>query len=145
LQTYLLIYDPNNIIDKIRKIYAFTPISAYTSWITDQTNVFKTNFAEGTGVIELNNITNLNTSTSVSFGGGSFNLSISDPYQLMHITDYDIERAISDASNYISNSKFFQLGKESLDDIAARNIKRLNDARQTRGASKIEFITSLDT
>lgn len=135
----------NNIIDKIRKIYAFSPVNNYTTWLTDSTNIFKTNFAQGTGVIELTNVIDFRTTTSVNFNNGTFNLSISDPYKMMLITDYDIEKAISDASNYVANKKFFQLGKESLDTIAANNIKRLNDARQARGASAIEFIISPDT
>lgn len=135
----------NNVIDKVRKIYAFGPNNSYTTWVADQTNIFKTDFAQGTGVIELTNIMDFRTNTSVKFNNGSFNLSISDPYRMMLINDYDIEKAISDASNYVSNKKIFQLGQDSVAKIANNNIKRLNDARQARGASAIEFITSPDT
>lgn len=134
-----------NVIDKIRKLYAFSPVSEYTNWITDTTNIFKTDFAQGTGVIELTNITSLRTTTSVNFNNGSFSFSISDPYKITIITPYDIEKAISDASNFVANKKFFQLGKESLDTIATNNLKKLNDARRARGASEIEIITSPDT
>jgi hypothetical protein len=135
----------SNVIDKIRKIYAFSPVNSYTTWVADNTNIFQTTFGQGTGVIELTNVTSFTTTTSTNFNGGSFNLQFSDPYGLMRITDFDIEAAISDATNYVSNKKIFQLGKDSLDKIASNNIKKLNDARAARGASSIDFIVNPDT
>jgi hypothetical protein len=135
----------SNVIDKIRKVYAFSPPNQYTAWVADDTNIFKSTFAQGTGVIEITNATNISTTTSVNFNAGQFSLSISDPYKLMLMTDYDIEKAISDATNFVANKKLFQLGTDSLDKIAASNIQKLNDARSARGVSAIEIITDPNT
>jgi hypothetical protein len=130
-----------NVIDRIRKVYAFSPINDHTTWVADNTNIFKTTFAQGTGVIEITNAVSVNTTTSVNFSSGQFSVVISDPYKLMLVTSYDIEKAISDATNFVANKMLFQLGVDSLDKIAANKIQLLNDARSARGASAIEIIT----
>lgn len=133
-----------DVIEKIRKVYAFSPNRTYTSWITDDKTLFRNQLGEGTGVIELTNVTRVSTSTAVS-GGGRCSISIADPYQLMLITESDIERALSDATNPTFNHRIFQLGKESAENIIARNIKLLNDKRRVRGVSEITFKTNADT
>lgn len=134
-----------NTIDKIRKVYSFTNASLYTSWLADISNPFKSQFGQGTGVIELTNVLNVSTTTSTDFGGGSCNFTITDPYGLMRVTSHDIERALSDATNQVYNKKTFQLGKESMDASIARFTKQLNDKRAARGANAIQFTINPDT
>lgn len=134
----------DDVIEKIRKVYAFSPSRSYTSWITDDKSLFKSELGEGTGVIELTNVTSINTTVSVN-SSGSCNITISDPNQLMLITESDIEYALSDATNRNYNHKIFQLGKESAEQIINRNTKLLNDKRASRGASPIVFHTNPDT
>lgn len=134
-----------NVIEKVRKVYAYGNSAKYTSWLAASTSLSQTLFGQGTGVIELNNITGINTATSVNFGAGQFGLSISDPYNLMTITTFDIEKALSDATNLFYDKKIYQFSKESLDSAIQDAKKRLNDKRALRGVSAIEFIVSPDT
>lgn len=129
-----------SVIDKIRKVWAFSGTNYNTTWITDDTNIFKSDFSQGTGVIEITNVTNIRTTTSLGLTGGAFSFQISDPYKSMAITNSDIEFALLDALNAFNNSAVFQLGKSSLDQVAADTMQQLNNARQSRGASPIEFI-----
>jgi hypothetical protein len=133
-------------VDRIRKIYAFNNTAKYTTWLKDSTNIFNSQFGEGTGVIEITNFTNLNTNVSVDLGSpGNFSFSISDPYEAMLITEWDIEKAISDASNMFYNSKFFQFGKDSSDKLITDLITKLNQTRAKRGAGPISFKIDPDT
>ena len=134
-----------SVTDKIKTLYAFSSQSTYTTWITDSTNPWKSTFGQGTGVIELTNVKSFNAKTSVSLGEGQCGLHFSDPYNLMTITSYDIERAISDATNVAYNSSTFQFGKDNLK-IAINDLKtQLDNRRLARGASKIQFIVNANT
>ena len=134
------------VVNKIRKIFAFSPVNPYTTWVTDLLSPFQSKLAQGTGVIELTNVTEIRTTTTVDFnGGGTFNLTITDPYGLMRVTEYDIEWALSDALNFVANQKLYQQGLASLQDISANNIQQLNDARISRGASAIQLISNVNT
>jgi hypothetical protein len=128
-----------NITDKLRKIYAFNTTAKTTSWIVNSTDLFQSTFGQGTGTIELTNFTNFSTNVSVDGikNPGSFSLSIVDPYEAMLITEWDIEKAIADATNLFKNSKIFQLGKDSADQLIADNQTTLNKIRAARGASPI--------
>ena len=136
------------VIERIRRVYAFNTSTNYTNWITDPTNLFQPQLGQGTGVIEITNFTQLNTTCTNDFrvaGPGNFSLSITDPYQAMLITDYDIEKAISDATNAFYNHKIFQFGQQSADQVVNDARTRLSQLRQARGASQIEFITQPNT
>jgi len=136
----------NDVIEKIRKVYAYSPPRMTTSWLKDDKTIFRNQLGEGTGVIELTNVTSINTTTTVDGqSGGSCSINIADPYNLMFINESDLERALSDATNPNFNHKIFQLGKESSEDIIARNTKLLNDKRRLRGASDITFHINPDT
>lgn len=134
-----------NIADKLKRIYGYNLTSPHTTWITDSLNLIKSQYAEGTGVIEFTNFSSLSTSTSVSLGGGNCNFSIEDPYNAMTITSYDIERAIADATNVFYTSKTFQAGKENITLLIDELQRRLNKHRAERGASPISFKINPDT
>jgi hypothetical protein len=134
------------IINQIRKIYAFSPVNPYTTWISDLSNPFQSALAQGTGVIELTNVTNLTTTTTVDFNSpGQFSLTINDPYGLMRVTDGDIEWALSDSLNFVANQKLYQQGQASLQDISALNVQQLNAARTERSASIIQINSDPNT
>jgi len=127
-------------IDVIRRVYGFNHTNNVTSWITDSNNLFQSQFGQGTGVIEITNFTNLNTTTSVNLDSpGTFNFSISDPYEAMLITEWDIEKAISDATNMFYNSKINQFAKESSTNLINDITARLNGMRAKRNASPISI------
>lgn len=137
--------DFTKVIDRLRKIYAFNTTSSTTSWITDSSNLYKSQFGEGTGVIEITNFTNFTTTTSVNIDGGNFALTISDPYESMLITEYDIEKAISDATNMFYSKKLFQFSKENSATLINDLQARLNHIRSLRKASPISFKVDPDT
>lgn len=142
--------EPNalaKVMDKIRRLYGFNLTNNQTTWITDATNLFQSQFGQGTGIIEITNFTNLNTNVSVEGikNPGAFSLTISDPYQSMLITDWDIEKAISDATNMFYGHGIFQFGKQGSDQVINDFKNRLNQLRIARGASPISFKIDPDT
>jgi len=133
-------------VDVLRKIYAFNTTNQYTTWITDSTNLIESNFGKGTGVIEVTNFTSLNTNTTTSISSpGSCSFNITDPYELMVITEFDIEKAIADATNVFYNSKLYQFGKDNANKLISDLKIRLNKYRSDRGASPISFKINPDT
>ena len=138
--------DFNSVIDRLRKIYGMNTANNYTSWITDTSNIFNIQHGAGTGVIEITNFSQLNTTTTVDIAQpGSFSLKIMDPYEFMLITEYDIERAIADASNSFYNHQSFQFGLQSANDVINNAQNQFNQARRARGASQITFKVNPDT
>ena len=128
-------------VDRLRVLYAYNQTAPYTTWLTDSSSLFQSTFGAGTGVIEITNFTSLNTSTSVDIRNpGNFSLSIADPYQAMLITDYDIEVALSDATNLFYNSKAFQFGVTSINQVISDQQNRLNSMRNARNASPSHLI-----
>ncbi len=138
-----------NVIDKIRKVYAYGSNAQYTTWLAASTTLTQTLFGQGTGVLELNNVMGLTTSVTTGSNGkigkGTFTLSISDPYNIMSINNYDIEKALSDATNLNYDKKIFQFSKENMESSLSNAKKKLNEKRALRGATAIEFIVSPDT
>jgi hypothetical protein len=127
-------------VDRLRTLMAYNQTAQYTTWLTDPTDLFQSTLGPGSGVIEITNFTSLNTTTCVDLmSPGSFHISIYDPYEAMLITDYDIEVALSDASNTFYNNKNIQQGLDSANDTIATQQGILNQIRSARGASPIVF------
>lgn len=135
------------VVDRLRKIYAFNSTNYSTSWITDPMNLFQSQLGLGTGVIEITNFNNLRTSVNVNSiqSAGTFDISIMDPYEASLITEWDIEKAISDATNSFYSNKSYQFGKSSLEQIIAQQTLNLNSLRRARGVSSIKIIVSANT
>jgi hypothetical protein len=131
-----------SIVDRVREIVAFSRDKNYTTWLTNIPDSFRSNFGEGTGVIEFTNVNSLTTTTTLKFAKGSFSLNFSDPYEIMLITNMDIEQAIYDANNRYYNNSFVQLGITSLDQIISSQKILLNSNRANRGANPIQFVIS---
>ncbi len=132
------------VMGRVRRLYSFNSPSYATNWITDSSNLFQSQFGEGTGVIEITNFTNVNTTTNLT-GSGRCSLGITDPYNMMVITEYDIEKAISDASNLFNNHKTFQFGKDAAEQVINSLNEKLNTLRNGRQASPITFKINPDT
>lgn len=133
-------------VDRLRVLYAFNQTNPYTTWITDSTNLYNSIFGTGTGTIEITNFTRINTTCTTSIANpGRFDISISDPYEAMLITDYDIEVALSDATNLFYNSKSFQFGVTGSNQVITDAQNQLAQLRQARNASPITFKVDPDT
>ena len=127
-------------VSQLRKLVAFAHPNDSTTWLTDTSNMFKSQFGAGTGVIEITNFTELSTTTTLNLGNpGTFNLNIQNPYDYMLITEYDIELALSDATDVFYNNKTYQLGLTSADQVINDKTTTLNSLRASRGASNISF------
>ena len=134
------------VIERVRRIYGFSNTNLLTTWITDPTNLFQSQFGQGTGVIEITNFSSLNTTVTNSLtSSGGFGFTISDPYESMSITSWDIEKAISDATNAYYNHKVYQFGQDSASQVINDAQTRLSQLREARGASQIEIITAPNT
>lgn len=133
-------------VSRLRKIYAFNKPSQVTNWITNNIQVFKNQFGQGTGVIEVTNFTSLNTKVTNDIANqGTFTLNIADPYELMVVSEYDIEKALSDANNPFLSSSIFQTTKYDNQQLINDLTSRLNTYRRARGASEIIFNFNPDT
>lgn len=133
-------------VDKLKRVYFFNKSSNLTKWITDDSNIFSTQFGNGTGVIEITNFTSFTTNNTLSINSpGSARFSITDPYNAMVISEYDIEKSINDATNIFINSRFFQFGKESTEQLIQDLQFDLNKIRQNRGVGNITFHISPET
>ena len=134
------------VVERVRRIYGFGSTNDLTTWITDPTNLFQSQFGQGTGVIEITNFTSLNTTVTNNMSTpGGFGFTIVDPYEAMQITSWDIEKAISDATNAFYNHKVYQFGQDSASQVINDAQVRLSQMRAARGASPIEIITAPNT
>jgi hypothetical protein len=133
-------------VDRLRVLYAYNQTNPYTTWITDPTDLYQSTLGTGTGVIEITNFTNISSTTTTDIKTpGRFSLSISDPYEAMLITEYDIEVALSDATNLFYNKKIFQFGSETSNKVIVDQQSSLNAIRNARKASPITFKIDADT
>ena len=128
------------VVDRLRTVYSYNRTSKYTNWITNSNDMFQATKGPGTGVIEITNFTNISTTTSLNIDQpGGFSFTIADPYQSMLITEYDIEIALSDATNTYYQNKSIQLGAVSANQTITNQQNMLNAARSNRNASPISF------
>lgn len=134
-----------SILQQIQEVNAFGLSSFYTTWLSDTIGFFRSQYAYGTGVLEFCNVTGVNTQTTLSYGGGNFSLNISDPYNMMIVTNDDIEQALSDATNLAYNHPTFLFGQTGADSLVASNTQKLNALRAQRGATAIQFISDPNT
>jgi len=133
------------VIDQVKTITNLSRDTLITNWTTNQLNSFRTDLGTGTGVIEFTTAFNISTTTSINFGGGSFNITFVDPYQLMRVTHNDIEQAIADATNTVKGSSFVQLSLDIVNKGIQDDKAALNKMRARRNANPINFIIEPDT
>ena len=89
-------------LDTITKLNYYSQPSDFTTWTIDPTLL--SDYGEGTGTFELTVASSIRTGASINWGQGSASITIEDPYKLMAITELDIEHAINDIYNPITQS-----------------------------------------
>lgn len=138
----------NAAINTIRQLYAFSEPTNVTTWVNDDSILFPGELGEGTGVIEFTMVSNFNSTISTRFGEGRLAFALENPYNMMRISNDDIDRAISDAISHNPRNRFsFQGNFGRLIEVETRNriqaLKtELNSLRAARGAAAISFIES---
>lgn len=133
-----------SVINQVRQIIAFNPEQQTTTW---QSYPSSTNsFGKGSGVIEFTTATEISTTTTLDFNtGGRFQIRFADPYNLMTVTNNDIEAALSDANNAFYNNKGFQLLETVGQDTIDIQRRQLNLERAGRNVNPIRFIVEPET
>ena len=112
--------------------------SAFTRWVDDPSETDFSGLGPGTGTIEFNMASSLNTSCGLS--GGDATLSIEDPYQLMLITASDIESAIRTSTSQSNTLSTFFDGTASFRlALAMASDRKLNTMRKARKIKEINF------
>ena len=134
-----------SITDRIRKLYAFTKPSQFTKWIDSPTAMFSGVYGEGTGVFEITNFTDFSTAVGNSLGKGRADFNIVDPYKASFITEYDIEKAISDATNLFYNKKTFNFSESQINESIGTYKAKLNSLRSKRRVSEIDVSINPDS
>lgn len=123
----------------IKQLNERSKASAYTRWVEDPAEVDYSGLGPGTGTIELNMVTSINVSSSIA-GQGDASLSIEDPYQLMLITDTDIEVALRAATSAAGGFSSPLRGTADFRLALARQADRkLTAQRRERGQREISF------
>lgn len=89
--------------------------------------------------------TNVGVGTNMSYALGTCNINIEDPYKSMLITEFDIEKAISDATNSFYNKKLFQFSRKNIDELIDLNTRRLNTFRNNRNVSPLTIKVNPDS
>jgi len=127
------------ILNKLKQVQAYNKENILSKWFVPNNQLYDTKLGQGTGVFELTNFTTLSTNLGLGFNSGSFSVNFSDPYNLMFITPYDIEKALSDTFTPTRTSPLLQIGQEQLNLIKDQKISELNSIRASRGASPINY------
>lgn len=132
-------------VDTLRKVLSYAPPSEYTAWTTNEwNNSFANNVGEGPGTLELTNVSSVTTRNSVDWDGGSASLTLEDPYNLLTITEQDIDQALSDVTNLYQKG-FFQTTINELKNVISELESELAVERRARNASNITFKISPGT
>ncbi len=134
------------VVERLRRLYAFNNSTNYTNWVIDPTILFQSQLGQGTGIIEITNFTTLNTLTTNDIKSpGNFGFNLVDPYGASVISEWDIEKAISDATNPYYSSGMTQFGQQASDQVVNDFRTTLSQLRAARGASDINIIISPNT
>lgn len=76
---------------------AFASDLQFTTWIVDPNSIDNYETGPGTGVIEIGLYSGFNTETNLNTDPCNASFSLEDPYQIMNVTEDDIELAIEEA------------------------------------------------
>ena len=127
-------------LDTLRKVISYSEPGISSNWTTnDWDAVFSSQIGEGPGTFELTNISSVKTSVSTEWGGGSANLSIEDPYNLLTITEKDIDQALTDVTNPMRTGSTFKFAENELQKQIDDLKSELAVERYNRNASQITF------
>jgi hypothetical protein len=127
-------------IDKLRKVISYSQPGSVSNWTTNSWDaVFSDQLGEGPGTFELTNIASIKTSVSTEWGGGSASLTLEDPYNLLTITEKDIDQALTDVTNPMRTGTFFKFTDIELENRIEELKSELAVLRRSRQASNITF------
>ncbi len=133
-------------IDTLRKVISYSEPGAYSNWTTnDYDAVFGKDIGEGPGTFELTNISSVKTTASTEWGAGSATVTLEDPYNLLTITEADIDQALTDISNPMRIGSYYKFVETELQNTIDKLKADLAVERQLRGASQISFKISAGT
>jgi len=132
-------------IETLRKVLSYSMPTDFTSWTTNWDASFSDEVGEGPGTMELTIVSSISTKTSVEWGGGSANLTLEDPYNLLTITEQDIDQALTDVTNVYREGGFFKFTKTELENTIRDLQGELAVERRSRNASNITFKISPGT
>lgn len=132
-------------IDKLRKVMAYAEPGQHSNWTTNSDTLSGNGLGEGPGTFELTNVAQVSTTVTTEWGGGSAKLTLEDPYNLLTITEKDIDQALADVTNPMQTGTFFAFIKNELETVINDLKAELAVERAARGASQITFKVSPGT
>lgn len=133
-------------IDTLRKVISYGEPGKFSNWTTnDYDAIFGDGIGEGPGTFELTNVASVNTRVSTEWGAGGADLSLEDPYNLLTITEKDIDQALTDVTNPMRTSSAFVFSDIELQNTINNLKAELAIERQQRQASQITFKISAGT
>lgn len=131
-------------IKRIRDALTLNGFNQTTTWISNTKYQKQMPFGNGTGVIELTLINSLNTKTSVNMSeSGSCTFTVSDPCKLFFIDEFDIEKALGQASR--TPFSIINIVTDTLESDTEAMKQQLNEIRAARGASVLEYLLDITT
>lgn len=126
-------------VEMLRKVSTLGNPSYRTNWVTTGGMPAADNLGEGTGTMEITNVSAISCTVSTHFNQGSGSLTIEDPNKMMIITTGEIENAIRQCTGAFTNNLFFKFSEHELNQTIDKMRWQLNDIRKFRGASRITF------
>lgn len=133
-------------IETLRKVISYSSPGDYTNWTTsDYDSLYGKDNWEGPGTFELTNVASVKTNVSTEWGGGQANLTIEDPYNLLTITEADIDQALTDVTNPMRTGQYYSFIDSELQKTIDKLKADLAIERSLRGASQISFKVSPGT
>lgn len=133
-------------IDKLRKVISYSSPGQYSNWTTNGWDAaFSDQVGEGPGTFELTNIASIKTSVGTEWGSGSASLTLEDPYNLLTITEKDIDQALTDVTNPMRTGTFFKFADVELTNRIEELKRELAVMRRAREASNITFKISANS
>ncbi len=112
-----------------------------TTWFAEPDLPIIEELGFGSGVFETTLVTNLNTSLGID-GSGSFSFSLQNPYNMMMVTEHDIERSLIGTSLTQISNAVSHAGSLALS-TAQENDGFLQKERSERGMSTITFTANI--
>lgn len=133
-------------IDTLRKVLSYSTPESVTTWTAnDWDSVFSDEVGDGPGTFELTNVSSIKTTVSTEWQGGSAQLILEDPYNILTITEKDIDQALAEVTNPLKEGSFFKFTQIELQNRINELKSEFNNERISRGASNVTFIISPGT
>lgn len=127
-------------IRQLRNVMSYSRPEQFTKWTTnDWDSVFANQVGEGTGTFEITNVSSLSTLNDIEFEKGDASFQMEDPYNILSITESDIDQALSDTVNPMRTGSVFKFTVNELQKQIDELKQELRTERGSRLASQINF------